>query len=247
MNRLNVIEQIKLFGRPMRGDQVERMREADGEAKRLEEAAADLDLECTVLVIGKSGVGKSTLINNLLGVDEDAPVPRHSGQGRGGGGRGGRGGVGGGGGGGGGMRHVTGEVHGVKMHFIDVPGLEPTRSEARRNKRILHAAKRATKKHMPDLVLYVDRLDVPNYDFSDIPLLREISGTFGAAIWWNALIVFTHGGSPAPEDSAGNVANFDYYQNHRGYVQVKESTHAHTHAHTHARTHARLPSPLPSP
>ena len=91
MNRLNVIEQIKLFGRPMRGDQVERMREADGEAKRLEEAAADLDLECTVLVIGKSGVGKSTLINNLLGVDEDAPVPRHSGQGRGGGGRGGRG------------------------------------------------------------------------------------------------------------------------------------------------------------
>jgi len=200
--RLDMTEQVKLYGRSSRAALKETFKEADEKAQALEDAGEDIDLECTVLVIGKNGVGKSTLVNNLLGLDDDVEVERGSGRG-------------------GGkihIREVKGEVCGVKMHFIDVPGLQPSRSESGRNRRILNAAKRVTKKRMPDIVLYCDRLDVPSYDFADIPLVRDISNTFGASIWWNALIVFTHGGARAPEDSTGQVANFEYFQNHRGYI-----------------------------
>lgn len=195
--RLDMTEQVKLYGRSSRVAVKETFKEAEERAAAMEEGGEDLDLECTVLLIGKQGVGKSTLVNNLLG-REDEPVERHSGGCQ--------------------VREVEGEAYGVKMRFIDVPGLQSSRAESRRNRKILQAAKRATKKRMPDIVLYCDRLDVPSYDFADIPLVRDISSTFGASIWWNALIVFTHGGSRAPEDSAGQIANFEYFQNHRGYV-----------------------------
>jgi energy-coupling factor transporter ATP-binding protein EcfA2 len=194
--RLDMTEQVKLYGRSSRTALKETFKEAEEKAAALESGGDDLDLECTVLVIGKTGVGKSTLVNNLLGLeDEEVPDERSTG-----------------------IREVKGEVFGVKMHFIDVPGLQSSRSESKKNKKILNAAKRITKKRMPDIVLYCDRLDVPSYDFADIPLVRDISNTFGASIWWNALIVFTHGGSRAPEDSTGQIANFEYFQNHRGYI-----------------------------
>merc|ERR1712176_985640 len=194
--RLDMTEQVKLYGGSSRTALKETFKEAEEKAAALESSGEDLDLECTVLVIGKTGVGKSTLVNNLLGLeDEEVPDERSTG-----------------------IREVKGEVYGVKMHFIDVPGLQSSRSESKKNKKILNAAKRITKKRMPDIVLYCDRLDVPSYDFADIPLVRDISNTFGASIWWNALIVFTHGGSRAPEDSTGQIANFEYFQNHRGYI-----------------------------
>ena len=195
--RLDMTEQVKLHGRSSRVALKETFKEAEAKAAAMEESGDDLDLECTVLIIGKSGVGKSTLVNNLLGL-EDEEVERHAGKTS--------------------IREITGEAYGVKMRFIDVPGLQSSRAEAKRNRKILQAAKKVTKKHMPDIVLYCDRLDVPSYDFADIPLVRDISNTFGASIWWNALIVFTHGGSRAPEDSTGQIANFEYFQNHRGYI-----------------------------
>ncbi len=196
--RLDMTEQVKLHGRSSRAAVSATFKEAEERATALEEAGEDLNLTCTVLVIGKNGVGKSTLVNNLLGLEDDVEIDRHAGKTA--------------------IRQVKGEVYGVKMHFIDVPGLQSSRSESKRNRKILNAAKKITKKHMPDIVLYCDRLDVPSYDFADIPLFRDISNTFGASIWWNALTVFTHGGSRAPEDSTGQIANFEYFQNHRGYI-----------------------------
>ena len=43
-------------------------------------------------------------------------------------------------------------------------------------------AKRFTRRHKPDIVLYFDRMDQPaRVDMADLPLLKTITATFGAA------------------------------------------------------------------
>jgi len=48
-------------------------------------------------------------------------------------------------------------------------------------------AKRVSKKHKPDIVLYVDRMDLLRRPGSDLPVLRHITSVLGAGTWFNTV------------------------------------------------------------
>ena len=88
-----------------------------------------------------SGVGKSATINSVLDQDEAAPTNAF-------------------GLGTTSIKQVTGTVAGVKIKFIDTPGLQPSAGNIQSNQIKLLKMQAAFKKHKPDLVVYMDRADV---------------------------------------------------------------------------------------
>ncbi|PRQ21917.1 putative small monomeric GTPase [Rosa chinensis] len=158
---------------------------ASAMAEQLEASGNEpLDFSCTIMVLGKSGVGKSATINSIF--DE--------------------------------VQDVVGTVQGIKVRVIDTPGLLPSWSDQRQNEKILLAAKRFIKKTPPDIVLYLDRLDMQSRDFSDMPLLRTITEIFGATIWFNAIVVLTHAASAPPEGPNGAASSYDMFVTQRSHV-----------------------------
>lgn len=80
-------------------------------------------------------------------------------------------------------------------------------------------AKAFTKRHPPDIVLYFDRLDASNRaDFGDLPLLRTITNTFGAAVWFNAIVVLTHASTAPPDGANGQPMSYETYVAQRSHV-----------------------------
>lgn len=68
-------------------------------------------------------------------------------------------------------------------------------------------------------MLYFDRLDAANRaDFGDLPLLRTITNTFGAAVWFNALIVLTHSSTAPPDGPNGQPMSYDTYVAQRSHI-----------------------------
>ena len=99
-----------------------------------------LPFACTVMVIGMTGVGKSATINSVLG-EEAAPTNPFEPATKG-------------------IRVVTGTVAGVRVKFIDTPGLQPSAVNIGSNQRLLNQMHGAFKKHKPDIMLYMDRADI---------------------------------------------------------------------------------------
>ncbi|CAH8386001.1 unnamed protein product [Eruca vesicaria subsp. sativa] len=69
---------------------------------------------------------------------------------------------------------------------------QPSPSTTRKNRKTLMSIKRYAKKRPPDVVLYLDRLDMIDMRYSDYPLLSLITEVLGAAIWLNTILVMTH-------------------------------------------------------
>ena len=168
-------------------------------AERREGVDSDLGFTCTILLLGKSGVGKSSTINSLLGRDSatasafDAETKS--------------------------VRVIEHKMHGMTLRLIDTPGLQPSASDIQYNSRIMGEAKRFTKKHKPDIVLYFDRMDQPaRTDAADLPLLKTITSTFGAAVWFNAIVVLTHGSSAPPDGQNGQPISYEMYFAQRSHV-----------------------------
>ena len=136
---------------------------------------------------------------------------------------------------------IEANVHGIKLRLIDTPGLRPCASDTRYNSSIMvrvlcgrynavpdadlcppspqAKAKAFTKRHPPDIVLYFDRLDAANRaDFGDLPLLRTITNTFGAAVWFNAIVVLTHASTAPPDGANGQPMSYETYAAQRSHV-----------------------------
>jgi len=127
-------------------------------------------------------------------------------------------------------------VQGIRLRLIDTPGLRSSASDTRYNSTIMvrhcssasHAsqlirpqakAKAFTKRCPPDIVLYFDRLDASSRaDFGDLPLLRTITNTFGAAVWFNALIVLTHASTAPPDGPNGQPMGYETYVAQRSHI-----------------------------
>lgn len=149
-----------------------------------------LNFSCRILVLGKTGVGKSATINSIFDqaktiTDAFQPATNR-------------------------VQEVVGTVKGFKITVIDTPGLLPSStSNVKRNKKILLSIKRFIRKSPPDIVLYFERLDLINAGYSDFPLMKLITEVFGTAIWFNTLLVMTHSHSAVLEGPDGNIFNHE--------------------------------------
>lgn len=172
---------------------------ASAMAEQLEAAGQEpLDFNCTIMVLGKSGVGKSATINSIFdevmfGTDAFQLGTKK-------------------------VQDIVGTVQGIRVRVIDTPGLLPSWSDQRQNEKILHSVKKFIKKTPPDIVLYLDRLDMQSRDFGDMPLLRTITEIFGPSIWFNAIVVLTHAASAPPEGPNGTATSYDMFVTQRSHV-----------------------------
>lgn len=172
---------------------------ASAMAEQLEAAGQEpLDFSCTIMVLGKTGVGKSATINSIFDENKFSTDAFQLGTKK--------------------VQDVVGTVQGIKVRVIDTPGLLPSWSDQRQNEKILHSVKRFIQKSPPDIVLYLDRLDMQTRDFGDMPLLRTITEIFGPSIWFNAIVVLTHAASAPPEGPNGTATSYDMFVTQRSHV-----------------------------
>ena len=190
--RLRKVEE-DFLGLP--GGEAGRAREAGGarEARAQERAGRPLCFSCNVLLLGRAGVGKTRLIDELVRYPLTKEGP-------------------------GGTEEAVayhGETEGVQIHFLDTPGLSACHVDRGRNVRILRAVKRLLRAFPPDIVLYVDRLDRAVPALPDVHLLRTIGGVLGEHIWSNTMIVLTHGNSLPFDEASGEPSEFESVRNWR--------------------------------
>ncbi|KAJ9549379.1 LOW QUALITY PROTEIN: hypothetical protein OSB04_021922 [Centaurea solstitialis] len=172
---------------------------ASAMAEQLEAAGQEpLEFSCTIMVLGKTGVGKSATINSIFDEVKFGTDAFQLGTKK--------------------VQDVVGTVQGIKVRVIDTPGLLPSWADQRKNEKILHSVKRFIQKSPPDIVLYLDRLDMQTRDFGDMPLLRTITDIFGQSIWFNAIVVLTHAASAPPEGPNGTTTSYDMFVTQRSHV-----------------------------
>ncbi|GAB4853198.1 hypothetical protein Ancab_017385 [Ancistrocladus abbreviatus] len=195
--RLGLAEQLR--GRPGGRSSAFSFDRASAMAEQLEATGQEpLDFSCTIMVLGKTGVGKSATINSIFDEVKFGTDAFQLGTKK--------------------VQDIVGTVQGIKVRVIDTPGLLPSWSDQRQNEKILHSVKRFITKTPPDIVLYLDRLDMQSRDFGDMPLLRTITGIFGPSIWFNAIVVLTHAASAPPEGPNGTASTYDMFVTQRSHA-----------------------------
>ncbi|XP_041989850.1 translocase of chloroplast 159, chloroplastic-like [Salvia splendens] len=166
----------------------------------------DLDFSINILVLGKSGVGKSATINSLFG-EEKAPIDAfETGTAY--------------------VREMSGSVDGVEVRVVDTPGLKSSVMEQGINRSTLSSIKKFTKKSSPDVVLYVDRLDAQSRDLNDLPMLKTVTSTLGSAIWRSAIVTLTHAASAPPDGPSGTPLSYEVFVSQRSHVVQQSIGHA---------------------
>ncbi|KAL6515989.1 hypothetical protein OROGR_019294 [Orobanche gracilis] len=166
----------------------------------------DLEFSVNMLVLGKSGVGKSATINSVLG-EEKAPIDAfETGTAY--------------------VKEISGFVDGVEVRVADTPGLRSSMVEQGVNRRILSSVKKFTKKTPPDVVLYVDRLDAQSRDLNDLPLLKTVTSVLGSSIWRSAIVTLTHSASAPPDGPSGTPLSYEVFVSQRSHIVQQSIGHA---------------------
>ncbi|GKD07062.1 translocase of chloroplast 120, chloroplastic-like protein [Tanacetum coccineum] len=146
-------------------------------AEQLEVAGQEpLEFSSTIMVLGKTGVGKSATINSIFDEVKFRTDSFQLGTKK--------------------VQDVVGTVQGIKVRVIDTFCY--------------------FQKSPPDIVLYLDQLDMQSRD--DMPLLRTITDIFGQSIWVITIVVLTHAASAPPEGPNGTATSYDMFVTQRSQV-----------------------------
>ncbi|KAG4180414.1 hypothetical protein ERO13_A10G164300v2 [Gossypium hirsutum] len=162
------------------------------------EGKDELDFSLTLLVLGKTGVGKSASINSIFCEQKsmiDAFEPATTT-----------------------VKEIVGTFDGVKIKIFDTPGLRSPVTEEATNCKLLASIKRSIRKFPPDVVLYVDRLDTYDRDLTDFLLLKSVTDSLGSSIWEKAIVTLTHAASACPEGPVGEPLSFEAFVSQRSNV-----------------------------
>ncbi|MBA0600101.1 translocase of chloroplast 159, chloroplastic [Gossypium raimondii] len=162
------------------------------------EGKDELDFSLTLLVLGKTGVGKSASINSIFCEQKsmiDAFEPATTT-----------------------VKEIVGTFDGVKIKIFDTPGLRSPVTEEATNCKLLASIKRSIRKFPPDVVLYVDRLDTYDRDLTDFLLLKSLTDSLGSSIWEKAIVTLTHAASASPEGPVGEPLSFEAFVAQRSNV-----------------------------
>ncbi|KAL8105328.1 hypothetical protein AgCh_029210 [Apium graveolens] len=166
----------------------------------------DLDISLNILIIGKSGVGKSATINSIFGEEKIITDPFEPARTF--------------------VKEIVGTVDGIKLRVLDTPGLGTSLKDQSLNKKILKSIQRFMNNYPPDVVIYVDRLDMLSQDHSDLPLLRSITRSLGSSLWHKTIITLTHAASTPPDGPSEEPIDYEKYVALRSHVIQKLISHA---------------------
>lgn len=178
----------------------------------------DWDFSLRILVLGKTGVGKSATINSIFDQTKAVTNAFRPGTKQ--------------------IREVVGTVNGIRVTIIDTPGFLPgvCTGNLRRNKKIMLSVKRFIRKSPPDIVLFFERLDLIDTSYSDLPLLKLITEVFGRGIWFSTILVMTHSSSALPDGPDGYPVSYE--------VHARRSTDMVQHYIHQAVSDSRLENPV---
>ncbi|XP_061349140.1 translocase of chloroplast 159, chloroplastic-like [Gastrolobium bilobum] len=176
-------------------------------AKRLEEDCQDdLDFSLNILVLGRSGVGKSATINSIFGdmkVVTNAFEPATTS-----------------------VKEVFGTIDGVKIRILDTPGLRSPLKEQAFNRKIFSSIKRYMNKFPLDVILYVDRVDAQTRDLNDLPILRSITNSLSPSIWQHTILTLTHAASAPFDGPSGSPLSYEVFVAQKSYLVQQSITQA---------------------
>ncbi|GMN46414.1 hypothetical protein TIFTF001_015590 [Ficus carica] len=169
------------------------------------EKGTDLDFCLNILVLGKSGVGKSATINFIFGEKKAAihafePATTS-------------------------LKEIVGTVDGIKIKILDTPGLKVPAIEQTANQKILAAVSKFMKKSPPDVILYVDRLDTETGD-NDLPMLKSITRALGSSVWRKTIVTLTHSASSPPDGPLGLPLSHDIFVAQKSRVVLQSISKA---------------------